>query len=164
MTLKKVLIIKVFFFVNKLYPWNISSCSAKIPELLRIQPLIVLVPEVPVALEQFHLVKIGVFYLAHQAAHYFFKFARDLKLQSWQELVHFESSIFSFLLEGGGRIEPCQQICDFLFLKIMFAAMTMTVNTFNTVDTGTALTLGAVLENTEEFGSACVFAHLYYGL
>ena len=44
----------------------------------------------------------------------------------------------------------------------MFAAMT--VNTLNAVDAGTALTLGAVLENTEEFGSACVFAHLYYGL
>ena len=51
MTLKKVLIIKVFFFVNKLYARYIFSSSAKVSELLRIQPLIVLIPEMPVTLK-----------------------------------------------------------------------------------------------------------------
>ena len=131
-------------------------------EFVRIQPLVVLVPEMPVTLEQFCLIEVGVFDLAHEIVDHLLQFAGHLTLEPAQKFIHFEHSALPLLLEGGGRIEPGQKIRDFLLVKIMFTAVT--VNIFKAGNAGTALPFGAVLEDAEEFRSAGVFAHIYYDL
>ena len=160
--LKQVLVIEVLLLVNKLIAWQISGCPAKKFEFVWIESLIVLVSEMPVALEQFCLVEIGVFDLAHEIVDHLLQFVGHLALEPGQKFIHLEHSALPFLLEGGWRIEPRQQVGYFLLVEIMLTAVSM--NIFEAGNAGRALPLGAILEDAEEFGSAGVFAHIYYDL
>ena len=160
--LQQVLVVEVLLLVNKLIARQIPGCFAKKSEFVRVQSLIVLVSEVPEALEQFCLVEVRVFDLTHEIVDHLLQFVGHLTLEPGQKFIHLEHSALPFLLEGGWRIEPRQQVCNFLLIEIMLTAMP--VNIFEAGNTGRALPFGAVLEDAEEFGSAGVFAHIYYDL
>ena len=122
--------------------------------------MVVLVAEVAVAIEKFHVVEVGVFDLSHQSHYEFLQLGGYFSLEAGEELVHLESRVLPLLLEGGGRVEAGQKVGHFLFSHEVLIAVAVGVELSNTGGAGVALGERALLEDAKLFGPPRMFTHL----
>ena len=106
----KIFVIISFIVLSELLVLELFGDVVKPPQLVRLQPEVVFVPDPSINIEYFGTKQVGVFDFAHQVGNSLLYFVAEFTLDACEQFVDSEVARFLALAALAGRVELGQHI------------------------------------------------------